>query len=132
MLNQYPNSSNIIPVISTSSKPFFLELGVYESEEEMNENTINFPYYIYMKRDNKYYVYIAITKNEENLKRMKGYYEEKGYVINVKEYEIESDAFLTVLEQYDNLLSESSDDSIIDGVASQILSKYEELVLKDV
>ena len=75
---------------------------------------------------------ITITKNENNLNRIKGYYEQKGYVINVKQYEIENEAFMIVLEQYDNLLAESTDDSIIDGVCSQVLSKYEELVLKNV
>ena len=118
--------------MSNTFNTYFLELGVYNSEAEMNENTIKFPYYIYMTKDNKYYVYIGITKNENNLNRIKGYYEEKGYVINVREYEIENEAFLVVLEQYDNLLSGSTDDSIIDGVCSQILSKYEELVLKNV
>ncbi len=132
MLNQYQNLNNIIPVMSNPFNTYFLELGVYNSEAEMNENTIKFPYYIYMTKDNKYYVYIGITKNENNLNRIKGYYEEKGYVINVREYEIENEAFLVVLEQYDNLLSGSTDDSIIDGVCSQILSKYEELVLKNV
>lgn len=132
MLSQYQNPSNIIPVMSNTFNTFFLELGVYESEEEMKDHTINFPYYIYMTKDNKYYVYIAITKNENNLNRIKGYYEQKGYVINVKQYEIENEAFMIVLEQYDNLLAESTDDSIIDGVCSQVLSKYEELVLKNV
>ena len=98
----------------------------------MRENVINFPYYIYMNKDNKYYVYIGITQSQENLERIKGYYEKKGYIINVKDYKIEEESFLIALEQYDNLLAESKDDSIIEGVCSQVLSKYEELVLKNV
>ena len=132
MLNQYQNPSNIIPTMSSSFKTFFLQLGVYDNEEQMKEGTMNFPYYIYMMKDNKYYVYIGITQNENNLNKIKGYYEEKGYVISVQEYKIEEESFLVVLEQYDNLLMESTDNSIIEGVCSQVLSKYEELVLKNV
>lgn len=132
MLKQYQNPKNIIPVMSSPFKVFFLELGVYDSEVEMKESTIKFPFYIYTLKDNKYYVYIGITKNENNLNKIKGYYENKGYIISVREYEIENDAFLAVLEQYDNLLLESTDDEVIDGVCSQVLSKYEEMVLKNV
>lgn len=132
MLKQYENPKNIIPVISSPFKAFFLELGVYDSELEMQENTIKFPFYIYTLKDNKYYVYIGITRNEQNLNKIKGYYENKGYVISVREFEIDNDSFITVLEQYDNLLLESSDDATIDAVCSQVLGKYEELVLKNV
>lgn len=132
MLNQYQNPNSIIPVISNSFKIYFLELGSYDSEEQMKKSTSEFPYYIYMLKNGKYYVYIGITKNEENLEKIKGYYEEKGYVITVRDYKIENEAFLTVLEQYDTLLLESEDASIIEGVCSQVLTKYEELVLKDV
>lgn len=132
MITQYQNPSNIIPVMLNSYKAFFLELGIYDTEAQMNENTINFPYYIYMIKDDKYYVYISITGNENNLNKLKGYYEEKGYIINVREYEIDNEAFLTILNQYDNLLLQSNDNSIIDSISSQILNKYEEVVLNDV
>lgn len=132
MLKQYQNPNNIIPTMASSFKVYFLQLGVFDTEDDMKESTIKFPFYIYTLKDNKYYVYIGITKNLENLTKIKGYYEEKGYVINMEEYEIENEAFLTVLEQYDNLLLESLDESIIDGVCSQVLSKYEEMVLNNV
>ena len=35
MLKQYQNPKNIIPVMSSPFKVFFLELGVYDSEVEM-------------------------------------------------------------------------------------------------
>ena len=132
MLSQYQNPNNIIPVLSNSFKAYFLELGSYNTEEDMKENTVSFPYYIYMLKEGKYYVYIGITRNDDNLNKIKGYYEEKGYLLTVREYKVENEAFLTVLEQYDTLLGESNDLSIIDGVCSQILTKYEELVLNNV
>lgn len=132
MLSQYKNPNNIIPVMSSSFKVYFLELGSYDTEESMKESASLFPYYIYTLKDGKYYVYIGITRNEKNLNKIKGYYEEKGYIIGVRDYSIENDAFLTVLDQYDTLLLESDDLEIIDGVCSQVLTKYEELVLNNV
>lgn len=133
MITQYQNpNSNIIPVLSNSFKIYFLELNSYQTEDEMKKGMAVFPYYIYMLKDDKYYAYIGITKSEKNLEKIKGYYEKKGYVITVRDYKIESDAFLTVLDQYDNLLEESDDDTVIEGVCSQVLTKYEELVLKNV
>ena len=132
MLSLYQNPNDIIPVMGQAFKIKFLELGTYDTEEEMKEDTVKFPYYIYMLKDNKYSVYIAITKNEENLNRIKGYYEEKGYITNVREFKVDNEAFLVILEEYDNLLKESEDDTIIDAVCSQVLIKYEELVLKNV
>ena len=133
MINQYQNpNSNIIPVLSNSFKIYFLELNSYQTEDEMKKGMAGFPYYIYMLKDEKYYAYIGITKSEKNLEKIKGYYEKKGYVITVRDYKIENEAFLTVLEQYDTLLEESNDDTVIEGVCSQVLTKYEELVLKNV
>ena len=74
-----------------------------------------------------------MKKNKnKNLTKIKGYYEEKGYIISVREFNVENDAFLTMLEQYDTLLLESDDLEIIDGLCSQVLTKYEEMVLKNV
>ena len=132
MLSQYKNPNSIIPVISSSFKVYFLELGSYKTEEAMKENTFGFPYYIKTLKDGSYYVKKGIKGNEENLNKIKGYYEEKGYIISVREFKVENDDFLTVLDQYDRLLLESDDLGIIDGVCSQILTKYEELVLNNV
>ena len=132
MLSLYQNPNDIIPVMGQAFKIKFLELGSYNTREEMDENTAKFPYYIYMLQEGKYYAYIAITQDDENLNRIKGYYEEKGYITNVREFKVDNEAFLVILEEYDNLLKESEEDSIIDAVCSQVLIKYEELVLKNV
>ena len=129
MLNQYDFNGKIIPTFSTTKSAYFIQQGVYSSKESMENNTTNFPYYIYVLDEDKYYVYIGITLLEENMNKIKGYYEEKGYNTYVKEININNDDFLTVLEQYDSLLSGSTDSEVIGTICSQVLNKYEELVL---
>ena len=64
------------------------------------------------------------------MNKIKGYYAEKGYNTYVKEISIDNENFITVLEQYDSLLKESTDSEVIGTVCSQVLNKYEELVVR--
>lgn len=130
ILNQYTFEGKIIPTISASKQAYFIQQGVYSTKESMESNVKNFPYYIYMIDNDKYYVYIGITLLEENMNKIKGYYGEKGYNTYVKQLSINNEDFIIILEQYDSLLKESSDTEVIGTVCSQILTKYEELVLK--
>ena len=79
----------------------------------MEENTSNLAYYIYTIDNDRYYVYIGITKNEENLDKLKGYFDSLGYNIYVKEFYISSESFITVLDQYETMLSETNDSKTI-------------------
>ena len=129
MLNQYDFKGKIIPTIHTTKTAYFIQQGVYSSRDSMENNTSNFPYYIYILDNDKYYVYIGITFLEENMNKIKGYYKEKGYNTYVKEININNDNFITVLEQYDSLMKESTDAQVIETICNQVLNKYEELVL---
>lgn len=131
VLNQYDFNGKIISTINTSKSAYFIQQGVYSSKDSMEQNVTDVPYYIYMIDDNKYYVYIGITFLEENMDKIKGYYKQKGYNTYVKEINISNDDFITVLEQYDSLLKESNDSEVIGMICSQVLNKYEELVLSN-
>ena len=90
-----------------------------------------FSYYIYTKENNMYYSYVGIVKKEKNLKKLKEFYKSEGYDIYVREIFISNISFITILNQYETLLEETSDNKIIKSIESQILSKYEELVMID-
>lgn len=131
VLNQYEFEGKIVPVGLKSKTAYFIQQGVYSSKESMEENLKDFSYYIYSIKDDRYYVYIGITFLKENLEKIKGYYEKKGYITYVKELSIVNENFTTILEQYDSLLKESDEEQIVDTVCSQVLNKYEELILKN-
>ena len=129
VLNQYNFDGKIVPTISNGKYAYFIQQGVYSSKESMEDNVRSFPYYIYMVNNEKYYVYIGITFLEENMEKIKGYYKQKGYTTYVKQININNNDFITVLEQYDILLKETDGAEVIGTVCSQVLNKYEELVL---
>lgn len=129
LLRQYDIKTD--SVMLSGENVYFLQTGVFSNEESMKEAMKNTSYYIYTKENNMYYSYIGITKNKKNLEKLKGYYNKEGYDIYEREIFISNISFLTVLNQYDNLLKETDDNKIINSIENQVLSKYEELVLND-
>ena len=62
----YKANSFIKKTISKGETFFFIQEGIYSSEKIMQENTANIKVKLIEKQDNKYYVFLGITKEEEN------------------------------------------------------------------
>ena len=117
LLNQYNTKTDTVAL--TGENLYFIGAGVFSSEEQMKEE---------MK---KTYSYIGITKNKKNLKKLQDFYTSAGYDIYVREIFVSDLSFLTVLEQYDLLLNETTDNNVIKSIENQVINKYEELILND-
>ena len=133
MFNQYKKEKSMqtTPVVQLEETLYFLQQGVYSNIENMQKNLTDFEYYIYTENNGKYYVYIGITKSKENMEKLKGYFNQKGYDIYVKQISVKNTAFLEVLDQYEQLLKGTNDAKTIEAACTQILAKYEELVNND-
>ncbi len=133
MFHQYKKEEkpSTIPTMQTTETLYFLQQGVYSNLDSMKQNLTDFEYYTYTEKDGKYYVYVAIIKSKENMEKLKGFFNQKGYDIYVKEINVTSNAFLEVLSQYEQLLSGTNDEKTIQAACTQILAKYEELVVND-
>ena len=131
VLNQYEFEGKIVSVAAKGRQAYFIASGIYNSKDEMEEKNKLFPYYIYNLKDDQYHVYIGITFSNKNSDKIKGYYKDLGYDTSIEEININNNNFITVLEQYDNLLENSNEDEVIGTICSQVLNKYEELVLDD-
>lgn len=129
MFKQYKSDTDLVSL--TGENLYFLQTGVYSSLDSMKEAMKNTSYYIYTKENDVYYSYIGITKNKNNLEKLKGFYKQEGYDIYVREIFVSDISFLTVLEQYDNLLLETTDNNILKSIEEQVLNKYEELIIND-
>lgn len=127
MFSQYDSGLALTTKLESKEKLYFLQQGVYTTVDSMKENTSLLPYYIYTEEEGKYYVYVGITKDKENLEKVKGYFKNKGYDIYIKELEISNDAFLQVFDQYEILLKNTTDENAISAIMSSVLAKYEEL-----
>lgn len=129
LFNQY--NTKVDPVSLTGENLYFIQAGVFSSEDQMKEAMKNTTYYIYTKENNMFYSYIGITKNKKNLEKLQDFYTSAGYDIYVREIFVSDLSFLTVLDQYDLLLNETTDNNIIKSIENQVINKYEELILND-
>jgi hypothetical protein len=118
-------------VFNEDTKIYVLQQGVYSSEDSVKANTKNVSYYLTVK-DNQYFrVYVGITKNKDYIKKIEDIFVSKGNDIYVRELTVNNKAFTDLLEQYDNLLKETNDEAEILEIEKQVLSKYEELVIRN-
>lgn len=129
MLNQY-DDFNVFPVSYGYDTLYFLEQGIYNDIDSMRDSMSSFSYYIYEVRDDGYHSYVGITKSRQNASKIKEYYDNKGYDIYIRENNINSSSFVSVVSQYDLLLNDASGDAI-DDICNQVLSSYEELVINE-
>lgn len=127
-INQY-NDYDGIKVSGIGEELYFIQYGVFSSEDSMEENTISLENYVYNIEDNKYYVYVGITKKEENAKKIVEYYKKLGYDAIIKKYQLTNEKFLSEIDNYDNVLSLTEDSTAIASVINQVLIKYEEVVI---
>ncbi len=129
IFNQYDNKQNIKTIFNAETTIYLVRVGIFSSIESMETNCMDLNYYIYNIQDGQYYVYVGITENMENYNKIAGYFKTLGYDNYKTEISIKNDAFIENLRQYDLLLEETTDNKIIDAICSQVLTKYEELVI---
>lgn len=127
--DQYDDKEDLKTIFNNDETIYLVRIGIYSSIESMKENTLNLAYYIYNIEDNKYYVYVGITKDLDNYDKIAGYFKTLGYDNYKTEITINNSAFIENLNQYDLLLRETTDNKIIGAICSQVLASYEELVI---
>lgn len=127
--SQYKDKESLKTVFNKGETLYFARQGIYSSLESVKENTMNLSYYIYSIKDDKYYVYYGITKDLDNYDKIAGNLKSLGYDNYREEIIVSSDSFIEILSQYDLLLRETNDNTIIKTICAQVLASYEELVL---
>lgn len=130
IFNQYKNN-NVENVFNENEKVYFLQQGVYSNIENIEKNTTQISDYIYFKDNEQYRVFVALTTNSDNAKKIKEIFNNKNYDIYIKEINISNKSFIEKLKQYDELISETTDEAVILGIVKQILNEYELVVKSD-
>ena len=95
----------------------------------MEKETIALENYVYNINEGMYYVYVGITNVDDNANKIVDYYKNLGYQTIIKKYEVTNTKFLEELTNYDNILKETNDKTVIASLINQILIKYEEVVI---
>lgn len=125
MIEKYEKNPITLPVFNESETAYLIQQGVYSSYESMQNNTSNLSDYIYSNLDGMFYVYVAMTLNEENVSKLQNYYKDKGITTIVKTTTLNDSDLITTIQQYDTILNQTTDKSTIKEICKQVLSKYE-------
>lgn len=128
MFDQYDDNTKQTSAV-LSEKVYLFQAGVYSNFENMKSAGAKYDNYIYMEKDSKYYLFIGITKSEENKEKLKQYFDSLSYETYIKEMNLDHSGFLENLSQYDLLLKEAKTNQEIREINKSILAKYEELVI---
>lgn len=128
-LEEYNGYTRIKQVNRDGTTAYFIKYGEYDSLDLLEKKTSHLTNYIYTKTNNKYSVYIGITTNNDNKEKLINYFKKLKYKVSCDEYVITNKKYISYLENADKLIEKTSDMSVLGEVSSQILSKYEELVI---
>ena len=116
--------------LKKEEKYYFLQEGVYNNKANLNNNISNLTNKIIDYKNNKYYVYVGITKDLEVAEKLMRIYEEDGLNIYIKEKGLSSEEFSTNVSQFDLLIKENEDDNQILTIEEVVLANYEEIIKK--
>lgn len=107
---------------------YFLEEGIYNDYNNINNTNINRR--IIENKDNKYHVYIGITRDKEVLEKLKSIYSKDNITTTVKEINLESLEFKTNVEQFDLLIRNTNDTNQILTIEEVVIANYQEIIKK--
>ena len=117
---------------SNKNTYYFIQEGVYSSKSIMEENIKNMDLKLVDEIDNKYYVYLGITKDELIAKKLKEIYEQQGYQIYIKEISLSNEEFSNNVTQFDLLINATSSIKEILTIEKVVLANYEEIIKKNI
>ncbi len=131
MLLNSTYKEKLINTFSEGKTYYFIQEGVYSSKEIMTENTKDIQVKTVDTINNKQYVYLGITRDNNNAKKIKDIYEKKGYQIYIKEQNLSNEEFYNNVTQFDILVNSTDKASEILTIEEVVLANYEELIKKD-
>lgn len=121
-------NEKLINKYKKEEKYYFLQEGVYSNKENLQTNLNNLNNKIIDKIDNKYYVYVGITRDLEVAKKIMKIYENDGYNIYLKEKYLSNEEFYNNVTQFDLLIKDNNDTSNILTIEEVVLANYEEII----
>lgn len=131
MLLNSTYKEKLVNTFSEGKTYYFIQEGVYSSKEIMTENTKDIQVKTVDTLNNKHYVYLGITRDNSNAKKIKDIYEKKGYQIYIKEQNLSNEEFYNNVTQFDILVNSTDKASEILTIEEVVLANYEELIKKD-
>ena len=103
-----------------SSRLYLVEKGAYDTVDVMREDNSDINY-VYYRDNDKYKMVVGITKDYDNVKKIKSLYNDS---LSVMEYYVANEIIDSKQDQYEKELSEASEYKDVKEAVSNILNLY--------
>ena len=127
----FGSKKNYFNKLKNSETYYFLQEGVYSDQNILKNNLKKINEKIIDYQQNKYYVYVGITKDKEVLDKLTKIYQKNGFDIYPKKKNIISEEFSTNVSQFDLLIKQTTEESQILTIEKVVLANYEEIIKKE-
>ena len=118
-------------VHAKSSKTLYLvEVGSYVNYNDAIGDTANIINKIIVKNNYSYDVYIAVSFNKNNLRKITNMYKKYSYTYYIREEEIYDEKFIKNMSNFDLILMGSKKVNDIQKINNIMLSYYDEKFVK--
>ena len=101
---------------------YLLHDNSYDNYDSMKASTIS-SNYVYYEEEGKYNRVVAITKNKDNIEKIREVY---GSDLSVEEYLLDNDAINNKLDEYDVKLESLSGEDEIKGIIMEMINIYKD------
>ena len=109
--------------ILDSNVIYLLEDVAYDDYESMKASTISSEY-IYYEEDGKYKAVVAMTKNKDNIEKIRNVYDSE---LNVSEYLLNDEDINNRLEEYDGRIESTNNEEEIRSIIIEMINVYKGL-----
>ena len=110
---------------------YFLQQGVYSNKDNLKNNSKDLSQKIIDYNNDKYYVYVGITKDKKVADKLIKIYKEKGIILHKKEKSINSKELKSNIEQFDLLINATKEDDEILTIEDVVIANYNEIIKKE-
>ena len=128
LFEQYKLESS--EVVKEVNSLYFIMEGAYSNLEQAEKSSEDIDVKLITKEDANYIVYLAITKDSNNLEKMEKLYKDLNINTTIKTMSVSNEQFLATLEQMDLLINNTKDNEEILSINEVVLANYQEFVLE--
>lgn len=117
-------------VVKEVNSLYFIMEGSYSNIDQAKKSTKDIDVKLITKEDANYVVYLAITKDSNNLEKLEKLYNDLNINTTIKTMSVSNKEFLATLEQMDLLINNTKDNEEILSVNEVVLANYQEFILE--
>jgi len=125
MFSEY--SGRLDLVFAATDQAYFLKHSEHESLEDMKAATDDLNDFLYIVENDTYKVYLAISKSEENIKKLQDIFSELEIETSIEERLIFNVEFVTLITQFDALIAQVEDSNNLLQINKRVLQNYKEM-----